>query len=160
MKRWISCLLLLVGSAYWLPLPATSVKAREEPLVVVVGLAFPRSDISLGTLKSIFRGQRITIAGVQMVPFNHPPKSPLRVAMDRFILGLEPEAVGNFWIDMKIRDQGSPPRTVPSNLLGLRVAAAHNGAIFYTTPSALVPQVKALTIDGKPSTDGGYALRR
>lgn len=134
---------------------------REAALLIVTGMAFPANDISFSALKSSFRGQRVEVAGKALVPVNHPLESPLRVAFDRAVLGLEPAAVGPFWVDMRIRDQGRPPTTASTPELAVRIAAALAGAITYTTPSAIPGKlpVKVLTIDGKSAGQPGYPLK-
>jgi hypothetical protein len=83
----------------------------------------------------------------------------MRVRFDRALLGLEPEQVGPFWIDRRIRDESMPPRTAPTAYLALRVVAALPGAITYIERDMLVTTVRALTIDQKPAGDPGYPLR-
>ena len=129
-----------------------------EPLVVVAGRAFPSTDISFADLKSAFAGQPVKIRGTPIIPINHPLGTPTRVEFDHTTLGLEPDAVGRYWVDMRIRDQGKPPVTATTTNLAIRVVAALAGAISYTTRSNVLPTVKVLTVDGKSAGDRGYAL--
>ena len=77
---------------------------------------------------------------------------------DRAVLGLEPEAVGPFWIDRRIRGESSPPRTVPSTDLLLRVVAKLPGAIAYVYAPLTAPGVKALKVANLPAGQTGYPL--
>lgn len=144
-------------------LPCRSVDAagRAEALIVVAAPSFPSQDISYAALKSAFRGQRVEIGGKAVLPINHPLLSPARVAFDRIILGLEPNDVDRFWVDMRIRDQARPPTAASSPEIALRVVAALAGSLTYTTQSALTakPVLKVLTVDGKAAGQSGYQLQ-
>ncbi|HKU42513.1 MAG TPA: hypothetical protein VJR89_30355 [Polyangiales bacterium] len=143
---------LLFGSP---PLAASS-----DPLLIIVGLQFPSDDVRFSDVKAAFRGQPTKIAGKRVVPINHPIGSPLRAAFDRAILGLEPSAVGRYWVDRRIRDEGTPPTNAPTPELAVRVVATLNGAITYGSAAMLTPKVRALKIDGKAAGQHGYALAR
>src|SRR5262245_3930625 len=117
--------------------PFRAVRATEpgEALILVVGTSFPIQDVSFASVKSAFRGQRIQVGDRTLIPINHPLNTPTRIGFDRLTLGLEPAAVGRFWIDMRIRDQGRPPTTATTPELALRIVGALKGAITYATPS-------------------------
>lgn len=132
--------------------------AETEPLLVVASLAFPGSDITLSDLKTAFRGQRAISGGKVIVPINHNAGTPLRVEFDMVVLGLDQAAVGRYWVDRRIRDEGSPPKSVPSAELAVRVVAAIPTAITYARRALLTPKVKVLTVDGKTAERPGYAL--
>jgi hypothetical protein len=74
------------------------------------------------------------------------------------VLGLEPEAVGPFWIDRRIRDESPPPRIVPTLDLALRVVAKLPGAITYVPAPLTAAGVKALKIDNLSAGQPGYPL--
>jgi hypothetical protein len=150
--------------AWWVmflpPRPSTVAAANADTLIVVVGLTFPGTDISYADLKSAFRAQPVTVGGLRVIPVNHPRDSALRVDFDRVVLGLEPSAVGPFWVDMRIRDQGKSPTTAPTAEFAVRIAAALSGAITYSVKSAPAVKVKVLTVGGKAAGQSGYALQR
>ena len=146
---------LLWATAFGVGPPAAN---ETQVLVLVVSREFPAGDISLATLKTAFRGRIAHVGGKHIIPINHAVGSPLRVEFDRSVLGLEPAAVGRFWVDQKIRDEGSPPKNVPTAELAVRVVAAIPTAITYARPTLLNPRVKALTVDGKGPGQPGYAL--
>jgi hypothetical protein len=85
-------------------------------------------------------------------------QSPARVSFDRSLLGLKPTEVGGFWIDRRIRDQGHPPKTVPSSDLAVRVVMSLVGAITYAQTGQLNDKVCALTIDGRGPSAPNYLL--
>jgi hypothetical protein len=148
--------LLAVSLVFGVPRPAAS----SDPLLAIVGLHFPAEDIRLADLKSVFRGQPTKLGGRRLVPINSPIGSGLRAAFDRAILGLEPTAVGRYWVDRRIRDEGTPPTSAPSPEFAVRVAATLVGAITYGNRAMLTPKVRALRIDGRTPEQPGYALAR
>lgn len=142
------------------PLKSSRAKAAGEPLLVIVGLSFPSNDIQLAELKSAYTGRATYRSGTRLIPLNYAVGSDQRVAFDRAILGLEPADVGRFWVDRRIRDEGNPPKVVPTPDLAVRVAAALPGALTYGTNVNVTPKVKVLTIDGVAAGQRGYPLNR
>jgi hypothetical protein len=67
------------------------------------------------------------------VPINAPPGSDARIVFDRAVLRLDPDSVGRFWIDRRIRGLGLPPRHVADVGTIVRVVEKLNGAISYVT---------------------------
>ena len=131
----------------------------SNPLVVVVGAQSPMRDISRNMLRRVYLGEVTEDHGLRLVALNQPPGAPARVAFDRALLGLEPEAVARFWIDQRIRGQGSAPRGVPTVALLLRVLAQLPGGLSYMRRSdvpAGASGVKVITVDGKKPDDAGY----
>ena len=140
--------------------PATpAARAASEPLLLVVGLAFPVTDVSLTDVKSVFRGRVVTLGGRRLIPINHPPGTGMREAFDLTVLGLRPAEVSRFWVDQRIRDAGRPPTSVPTPEMAIRVAATLPGAITYGSKDMLNPKVKILTVDGKLPGTAGYPLQ-
>jgi hypothetical protein len=157
--RKIAVLAILLWALACLRLSPPLVGAAAEPLLVVAGLTFPGTDISFANLKSTFRGQAISVGGKHVIPINHPLDAPLRISFDRSVLGLEPAAVGRFWVDMRIRDEGKPPTMAASPALAQRIAATLPGAITYADKALLNAKLKVLTVDGKAAGSAGYALK-
>src|SRR5688572_18902988 len=134
----VTAIALLFAAA--LPISAPLVRAAAKPLVVVVAATAAMKDISTANLRRAFQGMPTDFeGGKRFVPLNHPTGTPARVQFDRAVLGLEPDAVGAFWIDRRIRDESPPPRTVPSADLALRIVASLPGAITYAFPEQVTP---------------------
>ena len=148
----LACLLFVAAV---LPVRAQA----TEMLVVVVASSLRITDISSGTLRRVFTGYMTEVGGHRLIPVNHPPHSQARSRFDRAVLGLGPEEIGRFWVDRRIRDEGQPPKTVPSAELAVRLAASLPGVITYARPDSLNSQVRALTVDGMKPGDQGYPLR-
>lgn len=154
---FLALALLLLAA---LPIGRSHVRAAGKPLVIVVSAVAAMKDISTATLRRAFQGMPTDFeGGKRFVPLNHPTGAPTRVQFDRAVLGLEPDAVGAFWIDRRIRDESPPPRTVPSPELALRIAGSLPGAITYVFPESVTAAVKVLTIDGKAAGAPGYLLK-
>ncbi|HEY6876674.1 MAG TPA: hypothetical protein VI299_01595 [Polyangiales bacterium] len=133
-------------------------RAAGKPMLVVVAAANPIKDIEMSALRRAFEGAVAEVGGKRLIPINHPAGTPLRNAFDKQVLGLAPEEVGKFWIERRIRDEGSPPKTVPSPDLAVRIAGSLPGAITYCTQELVNPTVKVLTIGGKAPGTAGYPL--
>lgn len=157
LPRMLSALLLLL----LLTFATGSGKSADQPLIVIVAATVPMKDISSGLLRRAFLGEAAEYdSGKRLIPLNQPSATPLRSQFDKAILGLSPAEVGRFWVDRRIRDQPSQPKSVPSPEAALRVVMSLPGAISYVTPDMLNEKVRALTIDGKSHDQAGYILSR
>jgi hypothetical protein len=143
----------------WRRAVAAEAPRKRVPLSLIVSASSPVVNLSLAKLRALFLGQLVfDEAGTKLLPFNQPPGSPVRVAFDRVVLGMEPDEVGRYWIDRRIRGQGSPPRAVDPTSLLQRVVAKIPGAVGYLAPELLIPQVRALTIDGRAASNARYPV--
>lgn len=150
---------LLVMLAAFLPVRASPALAQRAPgVALIVAANSGITDIPSDVVRSTFQGLRVDYKGVTLVPFNLPPKTPVREKMDRALLGLEPAEVGRFWIDQRIRDGRTAPRTIPTIDLLVRVVAQLKGAIAGVPANQIGPQTRAIRIDGKGPSESGYFL--
>ena len=69
--------------------------------------------------------------GTAIVALNYDAMHPLREQFDRAVLSLAPDAVARFWIEFRVRGQGTAPRTVPNSRWMGRVVSHLPGAIGY-----------------------------
>lgn len=130
-------------------------------LVVIVSDQVALTDLSLVTLRRIYTQGKVSISSqAQLIPINAAPHSPERVHFDRIVLGMEPEAVGRYWIDQKIRGAALPPKSVGSRALAVKIAERVQGAITYVVNGPLPPGTHVVTIEGKRPGDAGYVLAR
>lgn len=132
--------------------------AADVPLAVIVAESSPLTDVSKSTLRRAFLSEPTVEAGVKFLPLNQNPGTSERARFDSAILGLQPDAMSRFWIDQRIRGQGSPPRAIPSVAVLGKLLTHLPGAITYVKTSELPPGVKVLTIDGKRPGQAGYAI--
>jgi hypothetical protein len=131
-----TALSLLVALAALVGLPARAGEEVED-LAVIVSRANPARRLDAFELEAIFSmATQSWPAGGSVVPFNYPPDDRLRAAFDRAVLRMEPEQVGRFWIDQRVRDGLRPPRQVSDPAIALRLVARLPGAIAYV-PAAM-----------------------
>lgn len=156
----LTAALLLVCAATSLPWQGRGAHAQStQPLLVIVGKATPIDDVSLATLRRVFQGEPTTYAaGERLIPFNFRIGTPERTRFDRIVLGLSRAETGRYWIDRRIRDEGAPPRLVPSASIAVKLVASLRGAICYVSDTSLSPAVRVLTVDGKAPGQPGYPL--
>jgi hypothetical protein len=124
---WIVTLALLATAA-----AAPAHALPELDLAVFVHTQSHTGQLSAMEMETLFtRTQTRWDDGTPIVPINAPPGSELRVTFDRVVLRLDPDEVGRFWIDRRVRGLGVPPRHLgdPSSIL--RVVEKLNGSIGY-----------------------------
>jgi hypothetical protein len=134
--------------------------AASYAVVPIVAGASPMRDISLGTLRRVFRSEQVTDPdGGRLVGFNHPSGSHARELFDRIVLGMEPDQVARYWVDQRIRGGARPPRTVASVALLREVINRYPGAVGYLALADLDASVRALTVSGAGPDSPQYPLR-
>ncbi len=162
-RRVLTAVIVAVALSFSLAAGAGAPRVAAPPpsteLVVVVGAQSALHDISRRALRRAYLGEVTEDHGTRLVPLNQPLGATARVAFDRALLGLEPDAIARFWIDQRIRGQGSAPRAIPTVPLLLRVLAQLPGGLSYLRRSDLPTNstaVKVITVDGKKPGDAGY----
>jgi len=148
-------LALVVCSRWGVP---TAVAQRADVLVMIIASSTPVTDIPADVVRTAFLGLRAEHRGVRLIAFNPMLRTPSRERLDRVLLGIEPDEVGGFWVDQRVRDGRHPPRALPSDELAVRVVAQLPGAIACVPARLVVSGVRALRIDGKGPSDRGYLL--
>jgi hypothetical protein len=120
--------------------------ADESPeLAVIVHKGVPGGGLDRAELAAIFTVSRRTWPnGGSVVPLNAPIGSIPRKAFDHIVLGLQPNEVGQFWIDQRIRGQARPPRQIAEPRLLLRLVAQLAGAIGYVPPAIVDLSVRVV----------------
>ena len=114
-----------------------------------------RTDIDIGTLRRAFEGAP-GLSG-QRHPRHHGPTAATRIAFDRQCSSSSRRR-RQVWIDKRIRDEGAPPKTVPTPELAVRLTASVPGIITYGTQDLVNASVRVLTIGGKAPGQPGYPL--
>lgn len=138
---WFVLVLLLFGAA------AAPVRALPQvDLAVIVNLQVRVNHMSAMEMETLFtRTQTRWDDGTPIVPINAPPGSDARIAFDRAVLRLDPDSVGRFWIDRRIRGLGLPPRHVGDPGTIVRVVEKLPGAIGYA-PDSLVRNARVKVV--------------
>lgn len=144
---------LLTGSA-----STVSAADAGAKLAVVVAKDFPVDELSFGDLKRLYLGDPINVGGKRLIPLALPPRTAERVSFDESVLGMNPDEVGRYWIDRKIRGQAGAPKALDSGDLLVRVVGKVDGAVGYVHATAVGPGVKVLRIDGKAPNDPSYRV--
>jgi hypothetical protein len=153
-SRLVTILVLLAALAVARPVRAEPAPASSRvAIVIIVAADSPMHNLSLEELRRIFGAESRNLR-----PLNLPPGTPERVAVDRILLGRGPDDVARYWIERRIRGQGSPPRVIPSASLLAKIVARVPLTIGYVGDGPLPPGVKALRIDGLPATHPRYPL--
>jgi hypothetical protein len=131
----------------------------NDTLALVVAKDNALRAISMRDLRRLYLGEDLEGPdGKRLIPLNHDRGAPERVAFDEKVLGMDPDEVGRYWIDRKIRGQSGPPKTV-SPSARLRAAITHvDGTLTYLRVGDVQEGMKVLSIDGKAPGDPGYAL--
>lgn len=110
-------------------------KAPEPPRTGIAVIAHPSVPVERlphAELASIFAGTMKTWRdGSPIRLFNLPAGHPTRTEFDRVVLRMTPEQVSRYWLDRRIRGEGTPPRQVQSPELLSRLVAALAGAVSY-----------------------------
>lgn len=122
---------------------AAMVSAAGPPppaLDVIVPVSNPAARASATELAQLFSGGRSIWNGRAVVAFNLPPGDDLRVEFDRAVLKMEPEEVGRYWIDQRIRGGARPPRQVEDARLVPRLVARFPGGIGYVAAGTPLPE--------------------
>jgi hypothetical protein len=139
--------------------PELALAAAYAVVPIVAGASALR-DISLGTLRRVFRSEQVTDAsGVRLVGFNHRSGSRARELFDRVVLGMDPDDVARYWVDQRIRGSAPPPRTVATVALLKEVINRYPGSIGYLALADLDASVRALTVGGTGPDSPQYPLR-
>jgi len=134
---WIALIALLALAAA----PVARANTGIE-LAVVVHAGTRVTSMSAVEMETVFtRSQTRWQDGTPIVPINTTPGSETRVLFDKAVLRLDPDEVGRFWIDRRIRGFGLPPRHVADHGTIVRVVEKLAGSIGYV-PEPLARQAK------------------
>jgi hypothetical protein len=133
--------------------------AEGKKLVVVVAKGSSLTSISRAELRRCFLGEPSSAGGKRLVPFNATPATPERSGFDRAVLGMDPDEVGRFWVDRKIRGQAPAPRSLPSTAHVVKVVAKFPNAIGYVPADELTAELQPVAVDGISPDDTRYSIR-
>lgn len=150
----LAFVLALVGTSA----TSTFVDAAEKSMAVIVAKNCPIDNLSFGDLKRLYGGSPVLASGKTLIPLTYPKHASERIGFDQTVLGLTADEVGRYWVDRKIRGQSGPPKAIDSAEIIVRVVTKVDGAVGYVRPSAIVPGVKVVRIDGKLPGDPGYRV--
>lgn len=129
-----------------------------EPIVVVVDRDNPKADITLEELKSYYTGKRHEWPdGARVVLLDLESGAAERAAFETAALGMSPTDYDRWWVDQKVRGQGSAPKATSAGA-AIKLTAKMRGAIAYVPSSQVDASVKVLTVNGVAPGSAGYPI--
>jgi len=112
-------------------------------LVVIVNASNTVTHLGAGEIEALFETRRLDWqGGMRAVPFNFPPRHPLREAFDQAALHFSPDEAARYWIDRRVRGGHPPPRQVPDVQTMLKVVASLEGAVGYAHKEDVTDKVR------------------
>jgi ABC-type phosphate transport system substrate-binding protein len=146
---------LLLGFGGFVPVHA----GPANVLVVVTQKNSGLDNLALRELKRLYQSEQVNGPdGNPLIPLNRPLGSPARVAFDKLVLKMDPDDVGRYWVDRKIRGQTGAPKTVPSLELLRQAVASIAGTLTFLSAAEVTADLKVVRVDDKHPTDAGYPL--
>jgi hypothetical protein len=137
---------------------AVASPALAEPIVVVVDRDNPKTDVSLDELKSYYTGKRHEWPdGARVVLLDLESGAAERAAFETAALGMSATDYDRWWVDQKVRGQGSAPKATSAGA-AVKLAAKMRGAIAYVRASQVDASVKVLTVNGVAPGGAGYPI--
>jgi ABC-type phosphate transport system substrate-binding protein len=125
--------------------PTTHAAPDDKPIWVIAHKSVPVNALSREDLRPIFQTRKTTWPdGSTVRPFNLMPTARSRQVFDEVVLGLSPELMPRYWIDRRVRGEPHPPKTVPSDVIMLKVIKSLAGAVGYLEAATVDPSVKVL----------------
>jgi ABC-type phosphate transport system substrate-binding protein len=114
-------------------------------LSVIAHPSVPSQKLAAAELAAIFTGaMKNWKDGSTIKLFNAPSGTPMRAEFDSVVLNMTPEQVSRFWIDKRIRGEGTPPRQVTPPELVNRLVATLPGAISYVPDDKVASGVRVV----------------
>ncbi len=93
-----------------------STSAAAPEILVVVNKSCSVSSLNKAQLNALFRSRTSEFPGGSPASVvNLPQDNPLRRDFDQAVLGMNPDEVQRYWIDVKIRSGTTPPRKMGSS---------------------------------------------
>lgn len=132
---------------------------KARPIAVIVNAKNPVAKLSRAELKNLFLKLRQSWPdGKPVVALNGRPKTPLRDAFERKVLGMSPDEVGAYWVKQRVTGRTTPPRQVSSSVLARQLVKILPGAIAYVELAHVDPTVKVVAVDGVLPSDAKYGV--
>jgi ABC-type phosphate transport system substrate-binding protein len=169
MKRNRTTLLLLFGIALQALLFAVStrpVQAAGEPIVVIVNMANPADNLTMGELKKLFLSDRSRWnTGIGVTPVIVTAGARERTAFLKIVCGMNDGEFGKYFLQAAFAGKtATPPKEVASVQSVKSIVATSPGAVGFVKAADFHGDgsdggVKAVKIDGALASDPGYKLR-
>jgi ABC-type phosphate transport system substrate-binding protein len=168
-----SCAILFPLSAIALLATATlstvltpTVEAGGDPIVVIVNIANPVTNLSMSELKKIFLSDRSKWdTGKAVIPVMVTAGAPERTAFLKQVCSMNDAYFSKYFVQAAFTGKSAtPPKEVGSAARVKSVIAASPGAIGFVKAGDFHGDgsdggVKAVKVDGAAASDTGYKLR-
>ncbi len=159
-------LMLAAATALILLMPARTVQAGGEPIVVIVNAANPVDNLSLSELKRVFLSDRSKWdTGKSVAPVMVTAGNAERTAFLKIVCGMSDADFGKYFLQAAFTGKSAtPPKEVSSARDVKSVVAGSPGAIGFVKASDFHGDgsdggVKAIKIDAAAASDPDYKLR-
>jgi ABC-type phosphate transport system substrate-binding protein len=160
----LSTLAVLLVTA--IAIPPQSAHAAGDPIVVIVNVANPVDNLSVGDLKKLFLSDRSKWdTGKSVAPVMVTAGAPERTAFLKIVCGMNDADFGKYFLQAAFTGKSAtPPKEVTSSQSVKGTVAAAPGAIGFVKAADFHGDgsdggVKAVKIDGMAASDTGYKLR-
>ena len=133
----------------------------DDALAIVVNVASKLDNVSSSELERYFKAEKTkTPDGTKLVIAMHAPGRPEREAALKYIYKMSEDEYTNFFVEATFTGAvSSAPKAFPSPGAVKKFIAATPGAISYLRESDVDATVKAVKVDGKPTSDPAYPLK-
>jgi phosphate transport system substrate-binding protein len=133
-----------------------------ERYAVVVHPSTPVSEVTLGQLRRIFRGEQQYWSGAgreRVVLFVQAPGTSERGVILRRVYDMDEGAFQRYWIGKTFRDEvASGPKIVSTSALARRLAATIPGGVAVIPVTAVDGSVRVLRVGGHLPDEADYPL--
>ena len=109
-----------------------STSAADPDILIVVNKSCSVGALNKAQLNALFRARTSEFPGGSTASVvNLPQDSPLRRSFDQAVLGMAPDEVQRYWIDVKIRSGTTPPRKLASSAAVARFVSSDAKGLGY-----------------------------
>jgi len=158
--------ILAAATAQWLLVPARTAQAAGDPIVVIVNVANPVDNLSVGDLRRLFLSDRSKWnTGVWVAPVIITAGNPERKAFLKIVCGMTDADFGKFFLQAAFTGKSATPPKEVGNARDVKgVVAGSPGAIGFVKAADFHGDgsdggVKAVKIDAADASDPSYKLR-
>jgi ABC-type phosphate transport system substrate-binding protein len=134
-----------------------------DAIVVIVNIANPVDNLSLGELKKLFLGDKARWdTGKAVAPVMLGPGAPERAAFLKIVCGMSDADMAKYFMQAAFTGKANtPPKDVSSARDVKSVVAGSPGAIGFVKAGDFTAGggIKALKVDGVDASDGGYKIK-
>ena len=157
---------LALLTTLWLAMPACPVQAGGDPIVVIVNVANPVDNLSIGELKKLFLSDRSRWdTGKAVAPVMIAAGAPERTAFLKAVCGMYDADFGKYFLQAAFTGKSATaPKEVNASASVKSFVANSPGAIGFVKAGDFHGDgsdggVKAVKVDGTAAGDAGYKLR-